>query len=103
MMVEEQKLREFEDKIRKVVDGGSYNAPMVKVRVPYGTQGSCLEIVVEQMYEYVKMGFPTLQAISDILGTEKIDIYSQDSRGGCDTCDYGSSYEITLRAYDPKV
>lgn len=102
-MIEQQKFQELEEKIYAAIVGDSYEKPTVKVRVPYGTQGSCLEIVVEQMYEYVKMGFPTLQAISDILGTEKIDIYSQDSRGGCDTCDYGSSYEITLRAYDPKV
>lgn len=102
-MIEQQKLKEFEEKIYEVVKGDSYEKPTVKVRVPYGVQGDCLEIVVEQMYEYVKMGFATLQAISDILGTEKIDIYSQDSRGGCDTCDYGSSYEITLRAYEPKV
>lgn len=102
-MVEQQKLREFEEKIYEVIKGDSYEKPTVKVVVPYGTQGGCLDIVIAQMYEYVKMGFPTLQAISDILGTEKIDIYSQESSGGCDTCDYGSSYEITLRAYEPKV
>jgi hypothetical protein len=89
-MIEQQKLHEFEEKIYEVVKGDSYEKPSVKVTVPYGTQGDCLDIEIAQMYEYVKMGFPTLQTISDILGTEKIDIYSQDSRGGCDTCDYGS-------------
>lgn len=59
-------------------------------------------IRVAQMYEYIgfKHDLSVLQAymkIANILGVEDGDEWSRYSSGGCETCDYGSSYEITLR------
>lgn len=48
---------------------------------------------VKQMYEYVEVNFAVLSALAELLKTKNIDtnLYHID---GCETCDYGSSYEV---------
>ena len=55
-----------------------------------------VEVRIEQMYEYVTITFGHLLKISEFFGTQQIGDTRYHS-DGCDTCDYGSSYEITLR------
>jgi hypothetical protein len=52
-------------------------------------------IVIKRMYEYVTMNLSHLTKVAKLFGTENIndDRYAY---GGCETCDYGSSYEIRL-------
>jgi len=58
----------------------------------------CVE--VSQMYNYVEFVEPYsalsgwLQ-VAKILGCENGDEYDRMHYGGCETCDYGSSYEVT--------
>lgn len=42
--------------------------------------------------------FEFLSKISDLLGTKKISLEDEWHYPGCDTCDYGSSSTITVRA-----
>lgn len=55
------------------------------------------KIVFTQMYEYVNLSFDTLLALSEIFQTKKIDIGDRESWGGCETCDYGSRYIVSVR------
>ncbi|TXH10288.1 MAG: hypothetical protein E6R04_05830 [Spirochaetes bacterium] len=50
-----------------------------------------------QMYEYIDLSFETLLALSEIFQTRKIDIGERENWGGCETCDYGSSYQVSVR------
>jgi hypothetical protein len=52
-------------------------------------------IVVSRMYEYVECGYAELSKLAALFGTDKIDL-GRDSWSGCDTCDWGSKYEITI-------
>jgi hypothetical protein len=52
-------------------------------------------ITIAQMYEYVPVNFDMLYRLSDFFETRKINDTRYSSRG-CDTCDYGSSYEVKL-------
>lgn len=55
-----------------------------------------VEFTVKNMYEYVDLDFAKLKAVADFFGT--LDVRTdKDSHGGCETCDYGSSYEVTFR------
>ena len=49
------------------------------------------------MYSAPTLQFAKLKKLSEIFGTEKIDV-DDFGHGGCETCDYGSEYghEITL-------
>jgi hypothetical protein len=58
--------------------------------------GDDFTVRLERMYEYVDMDFATLSALSDRFNTKLIDISNKEFHGGCDTCDYGSSYWIDL-------
>jgi len=44
--------------------------------------------------------FQQLVAFSKEFGTDNIDKYEDISNGGCETCDYGSSYGFALRIWD---
>ncbi len=40
-----------------------------------------------------------IQALSDIVGTDEIDIGDKDYRSGCSSCDWGSEESIVLTCY----
>ncbi len=54
-------------------------------------------IKFSQMYEYINLSFETLLALSEIFQTKKIDIWNRENYSGCETCDYGSSYQVSVR------
>jgi len=60
-------------------------------------------IKFSQMYEYVNLSFETLLALSEIFQTKKIDIGERENWGGCETCDYGSKYQVSVRVGNSPV
>lgn len=62
--------------------------------------GKEIRLAVQRMYEYVPFGFGILKKISEIFGTDLIDTDNY-SRGGCETCDWGSLYKITFIIKEP--
>jgi hypothetical protein len=51
---------------------------------------------VHRMYEYVPVNASHLFSLANIFGTQNIEM-DQYSSPGCDTCDWGSSFEVTFR------
>lgn len=71
-------------------------------RITFSTEPDGYRIHTKKMYEYVSFhgGISTLQGylkIAEILGCDSGDEVSRYATPGCETCDYGSSYEVTLR------
>lgn len=62
-----------------------------------------LEINLSQMYEYPEFTFEFLAEISEFLSTKNINIGNQYSNSGCETCDWGSSYSLTLYIKDCEI
>jgi hypothetical protein len=85
------------DQIRGLFEDGSYE----KTNFEFQTKEDGYFIEVSKMYSYV--GFrngsvlSNYQKIATLLGVEDGDEVSRYSYGGCETCDYGSSYEVTLK------
>lgn len=52
-----------------------------------------------QMYEAPSLGYKELRALAEHFGTEKIDT-DTFSRGGCETCDWGSEYGFEIIVED---
>ena len=59
-----------------------------------------IDVAVEQMYQFVDTSFKRLKQISEAFGTDEIDINSWHSNG-CETCDYGSCYNVTFNIINP--
>lgn len=59
-----------------------------------------VDIRIAQMYEYVNVNLAVLEYFSELYGTKCIDVDDYMS-GGCETCDYGSSYAKTLQIKNP--
>ena len=60
--------------------------------------GVGFEIDFAQMYEPPSLCFSTMTEISEMFGTKEID-FDNYSRGGCETCDYGSRYGYKIQVY----
>ena len=54
------------------------------------------ELSYGKMYERPGLTFSDLKQLSDLFGTDNIDV-DDYSRGGCDTCDFGSDYGHTIQ------
>lgn len=55
-----------------------------------------LTIRISQMYKFVDVQFDQLARLAELAQTRKINIGHKTSREGCETCDYGSSYQVPL-------
>lgn len=62
----------------------------------YAPKQNAFDIKFTTMYEYVEISLDALQAVSDIFKTRNINVGHKEYYSGCDTCDYGSSYELHL-------
>lgn len=54
-----------------------------------------LRVTVSQMYNFVEVDFKKMKAIGEFFETENLNV-ENDSYPGCETCDYGSSYQMTF-------
>lgn len=60
------------------------------------------DLVVSRMYEHCAVSYSLLKELGDLWDTESIDVNDTGSHEGCDTCDFGSSYEVTFNVRHPK-
>lgn len=58
---------------------------------------------ITQMYEFVDINFDFLEKLSKMFETKNINIGDKESRAGCETCDYGSSYSLTIYIKNSKI
>jgi hypothetical protein len=59
-----------------------------------------LEITYGRMYESPELSFSILKQLSELFGTDEIDV-DDYSYSGCESCDYGSDYGHTIQVYNP--
>lgn len=52
-------------------------------------------VSISKMYEYIEVSFSKLKLISEKMGCKEVDL-ERYSEPGCETCDYGSRYEVTF-------
>jgi len=89
---------EQEEQIKALFYVGGYR----DTEFTFKTKDDGYYIEARQMYDYLSFteGISVLQGylrIADILGCDNGDEYERYSSSGCETCDYGSSYEWTLK------
>lgn len=57
---------------------------------------NCWVITLSQMYRYVDVEFEHLLKLSELFNTKKINIGDKWHTEGCETCDYGSKYSLSI-------
>jgi hypothetical protein len=70
-----------------------YTKPEIDVEVK---EPEWVRITLKRMYDAPGLTFTHLMKLSEFFGTTHINDPDRFSNGGCDTCDYGSSYGFTL-------
>jgi hypothetical protein len=68
------------------------------VSVRQVSRGYTIEIA--RMYGYVNLSLDKLLKLAEFFGTMNIDTSDRWASRGCDTCDYGSSYTVSLLVED---
>jgi hypothetical protein len=51
------------------------------------------DVTISQMYEFVPANFTHMKALSELFGTDDINMNNW-SYAGCETCDWGSNYSV---------
>lgn len=77
----------IKQKIKNILKGEHYSVKQIN-------EG--FEIEYGSMYHHPELGFKQLKQLSELFGTESIDVDNY-SQSGCDTCDYGSDYGHTIQ------
>ena len=100
-MIEQEK-KELCEKVAKVWtedEQGIYCDFDVKVTIDNKEKYT---VKVSRMYEYVPIAFKHLKKLAEIFGTEDFDVDNWSS-SGCETCDYGSSYQHEFTVLKKKI
>lgn len=84
--------------------------------LPSKDDGQVARIVFNGMYEHSipadnkyqfdnspQFNFETLEALSEIFGSRKINVGDINGGGGCETCGYGGQYTLNVYVHDVKV
>lgn len=96
----EEKIPEWEKTLKRIPGLSSFeynNLEVELVKTEISPQLYEYRIKFTQMCEYVNLSFESLLALSEIFQTKKIDIGDRENWGGCETCDYDSRYQISVR------
>lgn len=91
-MLESEFISELEEIFGK---GSAYSDYSIKLE-NYSQKDGKVTIRFNQMYEFVDVQFDQLSKLSELAQTRKINIGNKTSRGGCETCDHGSSYQVPI-------
>ena len=92
--------QEVVNEIKTWIDSSSYSDLSVEIS---SLKEGCYDVTISQMYDFVDVDFNFLEKLSKLFLSKNINIGSRHSQGGCDTCDYGSSYTLSLFIKDSKV
>lgn len=60
------------------------------------------EIVYGNMYSSPQLSFAKLVKLSELFGTQKIDV-DDYAVAGCESCDFGSDYGHSIQIYEPTL
>lgn len=94
-MTQEEQIKALFKEKHEEMSPGDYRDSPDSVFLHFDKQGRIREIIVEHMYEPIRLTFDHLAALSKILGTKRIDVDNQSS-GGCESCDWDSNYGVNI-------
>jgi len=91
-------IKELAQEIESYIEGlsESYNDPTIKVDI--NKENKTCTVHIAKMYQGLgkMVSFKALTKLSQLLGTEEIDLENEDYRGGCESCDWGSEHSVDI-------
>lgn len=89
-------IKELSQEIESYIEGlsESYDDPTIKVSFADKT----CTIHISKMYRGLgkMISFKALSHLSELLGTDEIDLDNENYRGGCESCDWGSEHSVDI-------
>lgn len=88
-------------------ESSSYNLQKVCVEqkkiFKFPTYHDAFMLTISCQYKPMPVNYDSLKKLSEFFGTDKIDIYGEESHPGCETCDLGSSYTVVLSIFNSNL
>lgn len=77
----------------------------ITINVKFDLQNAICTVQLKKMYQGIGQftSFKDLSYLSELLGTEEINLENEDYYGGCDSCDWGSSDKVDIVCNNIKV
>lgn len=89
-------IKEITKDIESYIEGlsESYDEPTITVSI---VDKTC-KVHISKMYQGLgkMVSFKALSWLSELLGTEEIDLENENYRGGCESCDWGSEHSVDI-------
>jgi len=86
---------EIQKKMEEIFNENNYEK--LKIEVSYSKyDANEYRIKLSKMYSAPGLSFAKLHQVALYFDTMNVETESEFANGGCDTCDYGSSYGFTL-------
>lgn len=93
-----QDIEKLSEEIKEYFEGisESYEKPTIKVDI--NKEKKTCTVHIAKMYQGLGklISFKALNKLSELLGTEEIDLENDDYRSGCDSCDWGSEHSVDI-------
>jgi hypothetical protein len=90
---------ELKERIANIFSDTKYEWQTLDVKVQ--SRKDYIHVEVSRMYDFVTWNYSHLKKLSELFGTEKIDVDNWSAKG-CETCDHGSTYAVTFQVYESK-
>lgn len=89
-------LKELAKEIESLMMGFSESYETPKLTVKFDDKTCTIHI--SKMYQGLgkMISFKALTKLSDVLGTDEIDLENEHYRGGCESCDWGSEHSVDI-------
>ena len=91
---------ELAEVLNKLLVGDEGTAETLRLKQYSDRRGNGFQITYGAMYDRPELNFDVLMKLSELFGTNKIDV-DQYGIGGCETCDYGSDYGHEIVVLEP--
>jgi hypothetical protein len=88
---------DLKQEIKEILDDGDY------IKVAKLDKGFEIEYGKRDSGVSPSLSFSKLKSLSELFGTDEIDVDDYCNSGGCDTCDYGSDFGHTIQIYNPTL
>lgn len=94
---------ELHSHVKSIFGIGKSSLSYDSVKCKFEDNNSTLVIELQKMYEHVKVRFEHLEKLSKLLGTQNINLGNREVSSGCPTCDFGSSYRVSIYIMNVKT
>jgi len=91
-------IKDLSKDIKEYFEGLSESYEKPNIEVDFNEKNKTCTVHIAKMYHGLGklVSFKALTKLSQLLGTDEIDLENDSYRGGCESCDWGSEHSVDI-------